>query len=1280
MAAPAYRSHTVVTNGTTTSCALSLPSGFAANDILIAVVFKENTAAFSATPSGFALVTGGRDIATGFYSVDIYWKRATGAESGSQTFTWSGSVPRAGYMVAISGAVTRGDPWNPATLAAWAGSNSGAMSASSVTTTVDDTLILGVYTVDNGGATWTAGSSMTERIDNGDTYLQTVAQSAAGATGTKDATPSVNNERRALLVPIKPATVSTSTSALATARSQRQLLHIASDGTAIALYYDGSNWQWRTSPSPYSTWSLASAITNAVREGGLATALASNDDVHVVYRVSSGPNLRYRRLTFSSGSWSLGSEQTIADGDYGGGGEFLSVAVDSDERIWVCSYEWTGSNNAEILYSADGTSWTSSLTPTASSSAPAAQVIARAGDYIVAIRPNDAGIYWRRVNTSGSVGSWSSESFKASVGLWNDYQYTALADGNDRLVLTAIPNGTDFAVRTISYQPGSDAWDTTYTDIGTGVNDRNSALARVGNNLYCVWSEYAASNSYAIVYKVWDASGAAWGSRLQLVASGANRLYVNAGSNSDTLAALWTAGTGSPYDVGFDYLEIGTDSNVAGTNGAPSGVLAASVNDIPQYVGAGTAAWTATNAATIAPGLPSGWAADDIHVLIAHRSDNTAMTSLSGWTNIAGLTGNNTAAQRVEVWWRRAVGGDSAPTVTFGSGTVVRGARIIGIRGCPTSGDPFSTSSRSDNAASATLTFATITPTDANTRLIAAYAYEDDPTAASTITNWQPFVISTSSLGNDAAIGFALKQWPTASSATGGLTSTASGGTFANSPNVGILLSLKPLSTIVSRSVAGTNGEPSGTLSKQLAAFRTVAGTNGAPSGVLARTAAAFARTVAGTNGAPSATLAQIYQAVRALTGAMPTATGELGYSVGLITRSLAGAMPASTATLSRTLAALRSLSGSQPASTATLSRTLAALRTVLGSQPTATGVLSRRLDALRAVVGSQPAATGILSRTLAALRALSGSYLAGSGTLSRTAGAYARSLVGSMPASTGVISRLLAALRTLTGTMGAPSATLSGEEPDVRVTVQADWNVRKVAPQAAISVWAVRAAVTPITKSADWHVRQSVSTTTPSFVLWHVRGAVAPTVQADWHVRGAVAPTVQADWHVRGAVAPTITADWRVRQSVTVSSTTEWNVESDLGTTTQTIQATWNVRAAVTPTALIDWHVRAAVAKTTSSEWFVLTAVTPITKSADWHVRAAATQTRAADWHVRAAVSLSLESQWGPFRSEQSRLTYEFLSTQDGSSDFVHGSQHSTAEFVQTSRHNKSEFVHSRR
>jgi Concanavalin A-like lectin/glucanases superfamily len=270
--------------------------------------------------------------------------------------------------------------------------------------------------------------------------------------------------------------------------------------------------------------------------------------------------------------------------------------------------------------------------------------------------------------------------------------------------------------------------------------------------------------------------------------------------SAQDLTDLYNGGAGLSYDA------------FAGNNGAvsiaaPVVAGAGTVFNPPTVVAAGTAAYTATNGATIAPGLPSGWAANDIHVLIAARGDNTAMTTLSGWNSLSAA--NNTAAFRVEVWWRRAVGGDTAPTITFGTSTIVRGAQIIGIRGCPTNVDPFAVAlSRSDNAASATVTFATITPNQAKTLLLALYAYEDDPSAASQITNWSVFTVSTSALGNDMSLGYASRIWETANSATGALTSTASGGTFANSPNTGVILSLAPIALTITGTGAPSISPP----------------------------------------------------------------------------------------------------------------------------------------------------------------------------------------------------------------------------------------------------------------------------------------------------------------------------------------------------------------------------------------------------------------------------------------------------------------------------------------
>lgn len=223
----------------------------------------------------------------------------------------------------------------------------------------------------------------------------------------------------------------------------------------------------------------------------------------------------------------------------------------------------------------------------------------------------------------------------------------------------------------------------------------------------------------------------------------------------------------------------------------------------PYFAGAGLAVFTATSGANLTVPLPSNWKPNDIHILYAARSDNTTMTALSGWTQLTAVTGNSGLVQRVEVWWRRAVAGDTTPTITFGAGTTVRGAQIIGVRGVdPNATDPFSAAARSANAPSTTVTFPSVTPADPSTFLLALYAYEDDPSAIAVSSSFSVPTVAPSSLGNDMALGYFTTSIASSGSPTGVFTGTVSGGTFAASNNIGIVLLLKPVP--VSTSVTDT--------------------------------------------------------------------------------------------------------------------------------------------------------------------------------------------------------------------------------------------------------------------------------------------------------------------------------------------------------------------------------------------------------------------------------------------------------------------------------------------
>ena len=180
--------------------------------------------------------------------------------------------------------------------------------------------------------------------------------------------------------------------------------------------------------------------------------------------------------------------------------------------------------------------------------------------------------------------------------------------------------------------------------------------------------------------------------------------------------------------------------------------------------------------------------ANDIHILIAGRKDTTAMTALSGWTQYAGLSGNNSTTLRTEVWWRRAQSGDTAPTVTFGSGTVLRWAQILGFRGANPAADPVNLSSRLANASSATVSTTGITPNVAPTLGLFAFTYPSGPTTATQPTGgWTTFTVTRSGSAG-GAIGYSTRNYSGAAGAYGAPTTVASGQT--NSINDGLLLAL----------------------------------------------------------------------------------------------------------------------------------------------------------------------------------------------------------------------------------------------------------------------------------------------------------------------------------------------------------------------------------------------------------------------------------------------------------------------------------------------------------
>lgn len=197
MGAPAFGSIGTHYAASGTGPAFAVPASVAANDVIVIPIFIDDGATITAMASGFAhapnspVTNAGGGGSAGAHSLAVVWKRATGADSGSYTFTLSSGQYAAGSACRYTGCVTSGSPWDAFASSAAAANtvNNTVTPAVSGTTAGPDRMLVFAGSCWVGG-TWTAPTGYNERMDTGDGVhtLDDLVQAAAGGTGNISAT------------------------------------------------------------------------------------------------------------------------------------------------------------------------------------------------------------------------------------------------------------------------------------------------------------------------------------------------------------------------------------------------------------------------------------------------------------------------------------------------------------------------------------------------------------------------------------------------------------------------------------------------------------------------------------------------------------------------------------------------------------------------------------------------------------------------------------------------------------------------------------------------------------------------------------------------------------------------------------------------------------------------------------------------------------------------------------------------------------------------------------
>lgn len=455
--AVAFRSASNTGNSTQVgSLAPSVPSGVQAGDIVVVSLCQwDNGSTPTVTPpSGFTQKGSTWTSGDSKAKNSVWWKRLTGADAGTYSFSWTGSFYSTIQVAAFSGCISSGDPWEA--VATPVTGTFGTVTTMSVTVAaVGGALFWTVYNDSGGTHTPPTGFTETADVDCGTTAYSLIGSSGSNsaASGAVSSSSSAGAWLGALLAEPTGTNASAGSAAISVKVDQPTAAHAGSGGTVtdFTLIDHGA---WVSAATGSDLFVPYPAAANG-------TTVPAQDRLYLI--------LHSKPTTGSiapSGSWTLAFSVT------GGGGSF---AAD------------TGPTKFDVYYrDHPGTALTSTTTVTTTS----VGTNGVASGKIVEFRPTVAGTpTWSHDLVSFSrTTAWqnSPSGFTSSAGMAvqdNDMVIFAVLspdDGGttDETVSTITQSGTTFNTptqigskesTTLGFDLGSDIWQATATaGAGTG--------------------------------------------------------------------------------------------------------------------------------------------------------------------------------------------------------------------------------------------------------------------------------------------------------------------------------------------------------------------------------------------------------------------------------------------------------------------------------------------------------------------------------------------------------------------------------------------------------------------------------------------------------------------------------------------------------------------------------------------------------------------------------------------------------------------------------------------
>lgn len=332
----------------------------------------------------------------------------------------------------------------------------------------------------------------------------------------------------------------TSTTSYATGYSnQRKIVETDTGILVLFAIVDGA-LKYKTSDDYGTTWDGSWTQVQGATVYSFDVYIESNNDILVVYDGDSSGLIYFRRLTYSEDTWSVGSAVLANDSS---DRRKPVITVRSNGDIWVIATVSAYPAYVSYTYSTNG----------GSSFSSSASLNTGVNISSTSICPKDTYIWFFCSNTNGDIKLYEYDSsFDSGTVIISGLKSTS------NISLIKVSNSeiwtvgeTSSGIKVFEYD-GS--WDSG-TLLSDNTNDKQPNLSYVDSNPVVTWVDYDGAN-YDIAYRTFN--GSSWDSQVNITSDSAVDNYPSSVlTHSSYLSVVYTTGSGSPYTIYVDVIQIG---------------------------------------------------------------------------------------------------------------------------------------------------------------------------------------------------------------------------------------------------------------------------------------------------------------------------------------------------------------------------------------------------------------------------------------------------------------------------------------------------------------------------------------------------------------------------------------------------------------------------------------------------------------------------------------------------------------------------------------------------